>query len=208
MYSRDQTPTQNSTRPLVYLVTPSILANPQSTTVHGVLSIPVPSVGIMARTTMRYDTFDGSSHTDPKMFLREFEAKAKSNNQGTDDLKASIFGGLMIKSAQTLYDQHPTKDDWLCVKKAFFTKYQEEVSSRAFIKIKHLKMKRHGSIQKYAHKLLELVNKYEPSTSADTIRDWFITGLPPDINRFVRIQRSKVRTMEEALEAVSNLCGF
>jgi hypothetical protein len=52
---------------------------------------------------MRYDIFDGSSCRDPKMFMHEFEAKAKSNNQGTDDLKASIFGGLMIKSAQTWY---------------------------------------------------------------------------------------------------------
>ena len=136
------------------------------------------------------------------MFMREFEAKARSNNQGTDDLKASIFGGLMVKLAQTWYDRHPTKDNWPSVKNAFLSKYQEEgASSRAFTKIKHLKMKKHGSVRKYADKLLELVNKYEPSTSADTIRDWFITGLPLAINRFVRIQRPRVKTMEEALEA-------
>jgi hypothetical protein len=82
------------------------------------------------------------------------------------------------------------------------TKYQEErASSRAFTKIKHLKMKKHGSVLKYADILQELVNKYEPSTLADTITDWFIIGFSLAINEFIRIQRPKVRTMEEALEA-------
>jgi cobalamin biosynthesis Mg chelatase CobN len=90
----------------------------------------------------------------------------------------------------------------LALIRAFLTKYQEEgASSRAFTKKKHLKMTKHGSVWKYADKLLELVNKYESSTSASIIRDWFIIGLPFAINRFVRIQRPKVRTMEEALEA-------
>jgi hypothetical protein len=137
----------------------------------------------MARTTVRYETFDGSSRRDPEMFMREFEAKAKSNNQGTDDVKAVIFGGLMIKTAQTWYSRLPSKYDWNVVKDAFLKKDQEEeASSRAFTKIKHLKMHKHGSVRKYADTLLELVNKYEPSTSADTIRDWFITGLPSSIN--------------------------
>jgi hypothetical protein len=35
------------------------------------------------------------------MFMHKFEAKAKSNNQGADNVKAAIFGGLMIKTAQT-----------------------------------------------------------------------------------------------------------
>jgi hypothetical protein len=99
VYSRDQTPTRNYTQPFLPLVTPPILATPQSTRVPVVLSTPVPSVGIMARTTLRYDTFDGSSSRDPEMFMCEFEGKAKSNDQGIDDLKASIFGGLMIKLA-------------------------------------------------------------------------------------------------------------
>jgi hypothetical protein len=55
----------------------------------------------MAWTTVRYDTFDGFSRRDPEMFMREFKAKAKLNNQGTNDFKASIFGGLMINLAQT-----------------------------------------------------------------------------------------------------------
>jgi hypothetical protein len=117
-------------------------------------------------------------------------------------LKASIFGGLMIKTAQTWYSRLPNKDDWPLVKKAFLTKYQEEQASfRAFTKIKHLKISRHGSVQKYADTLLELVNKYEPNTSSNTIKDWFITRLPSAINCFVRIQRPKVTNMEEALEA-------
>jgi hypothetical protein len=61
-------------------------------------------------------------------------------------------------------------------------------------------MHKHGFVRKYAYTLLELVNKYEPSTSIDTIRDWFITGLLSAINQFVRIQRPQVRNMEEALE--------
>jgi hypothetical protein len=78
------------------------------------------------------------------------------------------------------------------VKKVFLTKYQEERASfGAFTKIKYLKMKKHGSIQKYADKLLEVVNKYKPSTSADTIKDWFLIGLPPAINHFLGFKDQK-----------------
>jgi hypothetical protein len=151
---------------------------------------------------MRYETFDGLSRRDPKMFMREFKARAKSNNQGADDVKASIFGGLMIKTAQTWFSCLPPNSTLPAIKHAFLSKYEEEgASSRAFTKIKHLRMSKHGSVRKYADTLLELVNKYEPNTSPDTIRDWFITGLPSAIHRFVRIQRPKVKTMEEALEA-------
>jgi hypothetical protein len=58
----------------------------------------------MAWTTVRYDTFDRFSCRDPEMVMCEFDAKAKSNNQGIDDLEASIFDNLMIKLAQTWYD--------------------------------------------------------------------------------------------------------
>jgi hypothetical protein len=61
----------------------------------------------MARTTIQYDTFDGSRKKDADMFMREFEARAKSNNQGADDVKASIFGGLMINTAQTWFSCLP-----------------------------------------------------------------------------------------------------
>jgi hypothetical protein len=101
----------------------------------------------MARTTVRYETFDGSSIRDPEMFMQEFEAKAKSNNQGADDVKASIFGGLMIKTAQTWFSCLPPNSTWPAIKHAFLSKYQEEgASSRAFTKIKHLRMSKHGSV--------------------------------------------------------------
>jgi hypothetical protein len=169
-----ETPTLQLLQSLGLAIAQGTLTFPQFSTPY-LANTPQPHVATMARITMRYENFEGSSRKDPEMFMQEFESKAKSNNQGTDDVKAVIFGGLMIKTAQTWY-RNP-------VKGAFLKKYQEEeASSRAFTKIKHLKMHKHRVVRKYADTLLELVNKYEPSTSADTIRDWFITGLPSAIN--------------------------
>src|SRR5436305_15013642 len=100
-------------------------------------------VETMACTTVRYDTFDGSSKKNADMFMREFKDRAKSNNQGTDDVKASIFGGLMVNTAQTWFSCLRAAILWPDMKRLFLSKYQQEgKSSRAFTQIKHLRMKK------------------------------------------------------------------
>lgn len=106
----------------------------------------------------------------------------------------------MKKGAVKWYDQLPDKTDWDKIKTAFLEKYKEDdAAARAFTRISQIKMKKHGSVRKYADRLLDLVDKYNPNTTKSTIRDWFINGLPSHIGRYVR--REGGDTFEEAQEA-------
>lgn len=60
-------------------------------------------------------------------------------------------------------------------------------------------MKKNGSVRKYADKLLDLVDQYNPTISKSTVHDWFINELPSKIARYVR--REGGTTLEEAKEA-------
>lgn len=106
----------------------------------------------------------------------------------------------MKRNAKKWYDQFADKKVWDKVQQAFLAKFKEdEASARAFTKISRLRMKKYGSVRKYADKLLDLVDKYNPTTSKSTVHDWFINGLPKNIGVYVR--REGGTSLDEAQEA-------
>lgn len=191
----------------VFPKTSSPPASTGATTPAGTPNIP-PILVLMAqpKTIVCYEKFFGKKKEDAETYLKEFEAAATTNNQATDQEKATIFGGFMKGRAQKWHSRLSNKNDWTRVKDAFLKRFQEDgAAARSFAKIAQLRMKKGGSVRTYFDKLMDLINKYNPATSNDTIKDWFINGLPPSMYRYViRLGASTLKEAQAAAQTFTD----
>jgi hypothetical protein len=114
-------------------------------------------------------------------------------------LRMKIVGGLMKGEAHVWYSGLGVVADWDTLKKEFLKEWREEgAEAKAFSRLNLVLMRKCGSLRSYMQKVQKLVKMITPAPPAKLIMEWFIQGLYPNLNKYVR--KAKPATIQDAHE--------
>jgi hypothetical protein len=114
-----------------------------------------------------------------------------SNGDNDPVLRMKMFGCLMKGEARVWHTGLPAQADWDSLKKVFLKEWRGEgAKAKAFTKLNSSVLMRKGeSLRSYMQKVQKLAKKIDPAPPANLIMEWFIQGLYPSWNNFVRRMR-------------------
>ena len=182
------------------MTTPPIFVTPivsipilhqQANTSQIQLPIVIPPTTIMAYTKLKYSKFHGRKQ-DADDWMTEFLDTAQTNKEDAPAELLRLFRGLMKKDAMDWYHNDLTPAilaDWDQLKAAFLSSFRKEKSmSRILARLRSVKMKDKESTRSYARRVRILLDKINPPPSAEMQAEYFMGGLPREMNKFVRQQ--------------------
>ena len=160
----------------------------------------IVSTIVMATTKLKYTPFRGKSQ-DADDWLIEFLDTAQTNKEDQPPDLLRLFQGLMKKDAMHWYHDltQAIRGDWDLLAAAFLDAFRRDKSmSNVLAKLRGMKMKEGESVRSYGQRVRRLIGKIDPPLSAEMQTEYFIAGLPREMNKWVR--REKASTMSDAIK--------
>jgi hypothetical protein len=124
--------------------------------------------------------------------MTEFLDTAFTNKENDPAELLRVFPGLMKRDAMHwFHNDVPVliRQNWPQLQAEFLKTFRRDKSmSRILTKLRGIKMKRKDSVRRFGQRVRRLISKINPALSPEMQAEYFMGGLPKEMNKWVRHQ--------------------
>eukprot|EP00246_Nothoceros_aenigmaticus_P000532 TRINITY_DN1079_c0_g1_i1.p2 TRINITY_DN1079_c0_g1~~TRINITY_DN1079_c0_g1_i1.p2 ORF type:complete len:224 (-),score=28.33 TRINITY_DN1079_c0_g1_i1:1205-1777(-) len=163
-------------------------------------------------TKERYPLYGGFEHENAEIFVKHFETLTTSN--GDEGERSKIFPTLLTRPTLDWYcrkaGRNSSPKSWAEWKIAFLDQFRSVVPVRVVLaELQYMRKRRSETIADYIHRFLRLLDMFpsddgNPGCSAFCAREWFLWGLPKEIDFYCRIRSADIWNLDGVIVAAED----